>query len=73
MSCETEHVQKLNSLFLRLRLFPESDDNVFHLFVILNVRTLPIMQNVSKWRWVEKRHLFPEFIPQIIIECIFCG
>lgn len=37
---ETDSVQKLNSVFLRLRLLPDSDKKLFHLFMVLNIRTL---------------------------------
>lgn len=63
MGCETENVQKLNPVFLRLRLFPESDKKLFPLFVIfmfiVNIRALSVMHDVSHWRWVEKTYLFP--------------
>lgn len=40
MGSETDSVQKLNSVFLRLRLLPDSDKKLFHLFMVLNIRTL---------------------------------
>ena len=72
MSYGTENVHNLNSVFLRLRVFLENDSNIFHVFLILNFKTLVLTLDVSNWRWVDKRHL-PGFIPQIITECVPCG
>lgn len=40
MGSENDSVQKLNSVFLRPRLLPDSDKKLFHLFMVLSVRTL---------------------------------